>query len=129
MLPSCFAEAKMKLLKPVVCFILNSWGINVSFALTWNYVILNHKCCSATIQRALSKKHAVTREVMTQKKDPINVDSLSLFHMKITVSVAKSSHQDCGPCYLHLPIFFLYIHSPLLLENKKLWCLLFSSAN
>ena len=68
MLPSCFAEAKMKLLKPVVCFILNSWGINVSFALTWNYVILNHKCCSATIQRALSKRHTVTTEVMTQKK-------------------------------------------------------------
>ena len=27
--------------------------------------------------------------------------------MKIPVSVAKSSHQDYGPCYLHLPIFFL----------------------
>ena len=27
--------------------------------------------------------------------------------MKITVSVTKSSYQDCGPCYLHLPIFFL----------------------
>ena len=22
----------------------------------------------------------------------------SLFHMKTTVSVTKSSHQDCGPC-------------------------------
>ena len=29
----------------------------------------------------------------------------SLFHMKITTSVAKSSHQHCDPCYLHLPIF------------------------
>ena len=28
-----------------------------------------------------------------------------LFHMKITESVTKSSHQDCGPCYLHLPNF------------------------
>ena len=44
----------------------------------------------------------------------------SLFHIKITANVTKSSHQDCGPCYLHLPIFnFLYIHSPFLLENKK----------
>ena len=128
MLPSCFAEAKMKLLKPVVCFILNSWGINVSFALTWNYVILNHKCCSATIQRALSKKHAVTREVMTQKKT-LSMLTPSVFSIWKSLSVAKSSHQDRGPCYLHLPIFFLYIHSPLLLENKKLWCLLFSSAN
>ena len=33
-------------------------------------------------------------------------------------SVTKSSHQDCGSCYLHLPIFFLYIHSPLQLEKK-----------
>ena len=27
----------------------------------------------------------------------------SLFHMKITVSVTKRLHQDCGLCYLHLP--------------------------
>ena len=33
----------------------------------------------------------------------------SLFHMKITASVTKTLHQDCGPCYLHLPIFFFYI--------------------
>ena len=39
--------------------------------------------------------------------------------MKITVSVTKSLHQDRGQCYLHLPIFFLYIHSPVLLENNK----------
>ena len=43
--------------------------------------------------------------------------------------VTKSSHQDCGPCYLHLPIFFLYIHSPLLLENKNLSRSMFSSVN
>ena len=30
----------------------------------------------------------------------------SLFHMKITASVTKSSHQDRSPCYLHSPIFF-----------------------
>ena len=35
----------------------------------------------------------------------------SLFHMKITVSVTKSLHQDNGLCYLHLSIFFLYIHT------------------
>ena len=34
----------------------------------------------------------------------------SLFHMKITESVKKSSHEDRGPCYLHSPIFFL-IHT------------------
>ena len=39
--------------------------------------------------------------------------------MKITASVTKSSHQDPGPCYLHLTIFFLYIHSPVLLQNKS----------
>ena len=32
---------------------------------------------------------------------------LSLFHMKITANVTKSSHEDRGPCYLHLQIFFL----------------------
>ena len=53
----------------------------------------------------------------------------SLFHMKITVSVTKTLHQDCGPCYLHLPIFFFYIHSSLLQQNKKLLRLLFSLAN
>ena len=31
----------------------------------------------------------------------------SLCRMKITASVTKSSRQDCGPCYLHLLIFFL----------------------
>ena len=43
----------------------------------------------------------------------------SLSHMKITVSVTKSLHQDCGPCYLHLPIFLFYIHSSLMRQNKK----------
>ena len=33
---------------------------------------------------------------------PIYTDiRCSLFHMKIIASVTKSSHQDCGPCYLH----------------------------
>ena len=43
----------------------------------------------------------------------------SLFQRKITASVTKSLYQDRGPCYLHLHIFFLYIHSTLLLENKN----------
>ena len=45
----------------------------------------------------------------------------NLFHMTVTVtaSTTKSSHQDHGLCYLQIPIFFLYILSPLLLENKK----------
>ena len=33
----------------------------------------------------------------------------SFLHMKITTSVAKSSHQYRSPCYLHLPNFFLHI--------------------
>ena len=51
----------------------------------------------------------------------------SLFHKKITVTVTKSLHQDCGPCYLHLPIFLLYMHSALLLANKKLFSSVFLS--
>ena len=54
---------------------------------------------------------------------------LSLFHIKITGSVTQSLDQDRGWCYLHLSILFLYIHSLLLLENKKLLWSLFSSAN
>ena len=42
----------------------------------------------------------------------LNFYCVSLFHMKITASITKNSHQDHGPCYLPLPIFFLYIHSP-----------------
>ena len=33
------------------------------------------------------------------------IGQTSLFHVKITVSVTKSLHQDCGSCYWHLPIF------------------------
>ena len=51
----------------------------------------------------------------------------SLFHMKITASVTKSSRQDRSLCYLDLAIFFLYLYSPLL-EKKLSWSL-FSSAN
>ena len=47
--------------------------------------------------------------------------------MKITANVTKSSHEDRDPRYLHLKIFFLHIHSPLLLENKKLFRSLLSS--
>ena len=36
---------------------------------------------------------------------------LSLFHKKISASVTKSSHQDCGLCYLHLPVFCSKIKS------------------
>ena len=41
--------------------------------------------------------------------------------MKITASVTRSLHQYSGLCYLYLPIF-LYVESPLLLENKN-WLL------
>ena len=52
----------------------------------------------------------------------------SFFHMKITASDRKILHEGCNPCCLHLPIFSIYMYSPLLLENKKLWSL-FPSAN
>ena len=32
-------------------------------------------------------------------------NTLNLFHVKITSSVTKCLYQDCGLCYLHLPIF------------------------
>ena len=38
------------------------------------------------------------------------------FQMKIIASVTKSLHD---PCYLYLPIFFLYKNSPLKLENER----------
>ena len=41
--------------------------------------------------------------------------------MKITASVAKSLDQDCGPCYLHLPDFFL-IHTLLFCWKIKSYC-------
>ena len=51
-------------------------------------------------------------------QNPLVSTGSSLF--KITASVKKSFHQDLCLCHLHLPVFFLYIHSPFLLENKKL---------
>ena len=50
----------------------------------------------------------------------IGITAYSVFCMKITASVTKSSHQGRGSCYLHFLIFFLDIHSLLLLEIKKL---------
>ena len=51
----------------------------------------------------------------------------SVFSIWKSLSVIESLHQDRGPYYLHLPIFSLY--TLLLLENKKLLWVLFSSAN
>ena len=53
-------------------------------------------------------------------QNPLVSTGSSLFKIKITASVKKSFHQDLCLCHLHLPVFFLYIHSPFLLENKKL---------
>ena len=44
----------------------------------------------------------------------------SLFHMKITVSVTKSLHQDWCCSHQHVPTSFFYIHSSLLWQNEKL---------
>ena len=70
-----------------------------------------------------SGAHTLTHDKIIKsqfnKNNVATIKTNSLFHMKITASVGKSSHQDRGPCYLHLPIFFLYIHSPFLLENKS----------
>ena len=46
----------------------------------------------------------------------------SLFHMKITASVTKSLHQDCGTCYLHWPIFFPYTYTLLFCCKIKCSC-------
>ena len=35
----------------------------------------------------------------------LDVKSINVFHIKITMSVTRNLHQDCDPCYLHLPIF------------------------
>ena len=40
--------------------------------------------------------------------------------MKITVSVTKSLDQDCGLCYLHLPIFSLHTHTRTHTHTHKL---------
>ena len=58
----------------------------------------------------ISFKKKWTAEKKTINEEAEDVDSNGLFRMKITVSVTKSSHQEHGPCYLHLPIFFL-IHT------------------
>ena len=42
--------------------------------------------------------------------------------MKITTSLTKYLHQDCGPCYLHLAIFFLCIHTCVVLKNRNSCC-------
>ena len=57
----------------------------------------------------------------SQSKKPLILVEIHrcLFYMKVTASATKSSHQDRGPCYLHLPNF-LYKNSPLLPENIKL---------
>ena len=52
----------------------------------------------------------------------------SLFHILLQM-LLKSSHLDRGPCYLLFPISYLYMDSTVLLDNKKLLWLLFSSAN
>ena len=45
----------------------------------------------------------------------------SLFHMEISASATKSSHQDCRPCYLPLP-FFSYTYTLLFCWKIKSCC-------
>ena len=54
---------------------------------------------------------------------------LAVFSIQKPLQVLQKLASRLWPCHLHLPIFFFYIHSPLLLDNKKLLWLLFSSAN
>ena len=58
----------------------------------------------------------------------INLIIIGLLHIRITANIRRKLLQDCGLCYLHLPIFFLNMHCPFLKENKNLW-VLFSSVN
>ena len=53
--------------------------------------------------------------------------SQSFPHENHYKSVMKNSHQGCGLCCLHLPIFFSFIHSQLLQQNKKLLWAVFLS--
>ena len=46
---------------------------------------------------------------------------LSLFHMRSPGGVTKCSHQDCGPCYIHLSIFS-YTYTLLFCSKKKSFC-------
>ena len=47
----------------------------------------------------------------------------SLFYMKITASVTKSSHQDCGWCFSHLTFFFLiHMFSSSAGKQKSCYC-------
>ena len=64
--------------------------------------------CQATISSVLYPLFLVPICETVNTKCPLNClvkFCISLFHMKITASVTKSSHQDRGPCYLHLPFF------------------------
>ena len=46
----------------------------------------------------------------------------TLFHMKITVSVTKSLHQNHGLCYLHLTSFFSFTYTLLFCNKIKICC-------
>ena len=48
---------------------------------------------------------ALVRFVTPANMVRVRTQHASLFHMKTTVSVTKSRHEDRGPCYLHLQIF------------------------
>ena len=50
------------------------------------------------------RETGITAEIREVQKTVLLGTASSLSY-KITASVTKSSHQDCGLCYLHLPIF------------------------
>ena len=58
--------------------------------------------------------HSIPHPHPLNSQNPLSATKVfcqcSLFHMKITASVTKSSHQYHDPCYIHSPIFFL-IHT------------------
>ena len=47
--------------------------------------------------------------------------NISLFYIKITTSVTRSSYHDRGLCYLHLPIFS-HTYNLLFCRKVKLCC-------
>ena len=51
------------------------------------------------------------KKITTKSELCVFIMSQQSYYMKINASVTKNSHQDCRPCYLHLPTFFLYIFS------------------
>ena len=90
-------------------------------------------CLSKTGNLCCSQLTSTTTFISQQTKRKFKI------YLKVhtTQFLPYENHCECykklpsklWPCYLHWPVLFLNMHSPVLLENKKLPWSLFSSAN